>query len=147
VNWLKTNWKSIMPLIAALLTIVGTVAGVKFTLKSGPEAEVIIIVPSEGEQVIQAGARDHRPVLLAIARARAGARYAKDNDLDRSVGVALARAVPQADIEAEMKKAGLSFADVPIGGPLQGLLDWLAAHPEFLEKLVQLLLVLIPLFA
>ncbi len=147
MNWLKSNWRSLLPLAAALLTIVGTVAGVKFTLKTGDQAEVIIIVPSEGEPVIQAGARDHRPLLMAIARARAGAKYAKEHDLDRAAGIALARAVPQADIEAEMKKAGLSFEGVPVGGPLQGLLDWLKNNPEFLEQLVKLLLVLIPLFA
>jgi len=149
---IKSNWKSFIPLLALLLSAVGAAIGVKLTIKTDPNAkqpEVIVIVPEGTEPlVLQAkGGERNRPVLTAIAKVRAAKLYAAEKDISFLSALTLARHVPDEQIATAAKEAGLSFEAMPVGGPLQNLIDWIAAHPEFMEKLVQIILMLIPLFA
>ncbi len=156
LNFLKSNWQ-----IAVLIfSIVGTVAGVKFTLQKGPAdqpPEVIVVIPSEGEeplisQSISAAERDRHP-LLNIACRFAGRRYARQHDgLKPAEGIALAQAVPVENIKAQCAAEGINPFGVGyqlnargevVGGPI---IDWLKV-PGNLEKLITIIMMLIPLFA
>lgn len=53
-DWLKTNWQ----FVTLFLTIVGAVAGVKFTIKTDPaavEPQVIVIIPGDDPLAVRAG--------------------------------------------------------------------------------------------
>ena len=98
-----------------------------------------------------ARARDphgNRKLLIAIARMKAGKQYAKENPpLTESEGMHLARSVPQDKIEASIAAANIDWKTVdaaPVGGPF---LDWLKAHPEIVQQIIQIILTLITLFA
>jgi len=149
---IKNNWKSFIPLLALLLSAVGAAIGVKLTIKTDPNAkqpEVIVIVPENSDPLIlQAKAgNNNRPVLTAIAKVRAAKLYAAEKDISFLSALTLARHVPDEQISAAAKEAGLSFESVPVGGPIKDLLDWMAANPEFVAKLIQIILTLVPLFA
>ena len=153
LDWLKINWK----FVALMLTIVGGIFGVKFTLQQGPPnvpPEVIIIVPGDDSNAWMAQgpaaveARDNRPVLFAIARIKAARMYHQEHpDTPFLQCLGLARAVPEAEVVNAVKAAGIKFEGMPVGGPLQNLLDWIAAHPEVIQQIIQIILLLIPLFA
>lgn len=144
---IKSNWKMIA---YALVMLGGMIGYVEF--RTDPNAKNIIVILPESlgadPLVLQAKAGErNRPILTAIAKVKAAKIYAKEKDIALVSALTLARHVSDEQIATAAKEAGLSFEAMPVGGPLQDLLDWIAAHPEFMEKLVQIILMFIPLFA
>ncbi len=150
----ETGWRKYWPLIVIVLTILGSALGLHITQKDGG----VLIVPetpgpaftataANAEAVAAKDPDRNRKILVAIARIKAGRQYAKEHELAESAGIALARAVPDANIDAALKAATVDFSAVPVGGVLSDFLAWLQAHPEIVQKIIEIILMLIPLFA
>lgn len=150
-KFLRDNWK----FAVIIATVVGGLIKIDFTLKQGPpdsKPEVIIIIPADGgnDPAFLGAARDRpHPILMAYCRVKAGQLYQKERpDLSLRECIQLARVVPEAEIVAEALAKGITFSGPMIsGGPLQNLLDWIAANPEKVEAIIKLIVLLIPLFA
>lgn len=163
VNWLKSIasnpnvQKAFWALVFAILSAVGASIGTNLfqpapVVITPPSIDNFILMPSPDPDIVEAkaavGDRGHRPFLMELAKIKAGRRYAAEHPgMSDRAGIALMRAIPQGDVDAAIAKADFKFEVAPVGGPLTNLLDWLAAHPEFLESLVKIFLLLAPLFA
>ena len=158
MNWLKSifsNSKVQAALLALFTALVSAVSTNLFqpapVVVTPPAQDNYFIMPSPDPDIVEAkaavGAGGHRPFLMELAKIKAGRRYAAEHGMEPRAGIALMRAIPQADVDAAVAKADFKFDAAPVGGPLSNLLDWLAAHPEFLEQLVKIFLLLAPLFA
>lgn len=150
MTWLKSNWK----FVATILTILAAVAGVKFTTKEGPSnlpPEVIVIIPGDdpAPNVVLGKSDAARPhsILYALCKIKAARLYAAEKDLPFGAALHMARSVPDDKIASAIAEAKVNLSGAPVGGPLQNLLDWIAAHPEVVQQIIQLILMLIPLFA
>lgn len=92
----------------------------------------------------------HRPLFMAFARAKAANEYRKKpegSNLTHAEAVALTRVVSDDAIMTEIKKQGIDVPEAIFGGPLTNLLDWIKNNPEAFKKIVEIILMLIPLFA
>ncbi len=163
MNWLKSIinnaavQKAFWALLLAILSAVGASIGTNLfqpapVVITPPSIDNFILMPSPDPDIVEAkaavGDRGHRPFLMELAKIKAGRRYAAEHPgMSDRAGIALMRAIPQGDVDAAIAKADFKFEVAPVGGPLTNLLDWLAAHPEFLESLVKIFLLLAPLFA
>lgn len=158
LNFMKT-YKVI---VAAVLAFAGGILGTNIVLQTGPveKPEVIIIIPEYSPEPLVAEAGpdirvigERRGLLLDIASTVAGRRYAHEIGLTPHEGVLLAKSIPQEEVsKACLEKFGtdptkLSYETNSRGQPVRGpLIDWLKT-PGNLEKLIQILMVLLPLFA
>ncbi len=162
MSWLKNLLNKIPPsiekplwaLIVAVLSALAVKYGVPITVPPSVNTDNYVIMPADptflGAQpgvVGAAGDRVH-PVLLAIARHKAAKQYAAEHDgLSHAQALKLAISVPDADITAAMVEQGLVNKSNVVGGPLTNLLDWISTHPDQVQAIIKIILMLLPLFA
>lgn len=163
LTWFKNLLSKIPPsiekplwaLIVAGLTFLAAKYGVVIPAAVNNENYVVVptdptflgAAPAQPNVVGAAGDRVH-PVLLAIARHKAAKQYATEHDgLTHPQALKLAMMVPDADITAAMVEQGLVVKGNVVGGPLTNLLDWISTHPEQVQAIIKIILMLLPLFA
>lgn len=82
-------------------------------------------------------------VLVKLARRVAGRQYAKEHGLTPQAGIELALSIPYEDVKTAAAPFKAELSPV-VNGPI---LDWIKTHPEEFKQIIQIILMLLPLFA
>jgi len=84
-------------------------------------------------------------LLYEAARDRAAKQVARDKGISRKEARELIDQVSDASLHAAVTAANIQVKPLPVGGPIQNLLDWFAAHQEQIAAIVKLILTLLAL--
>lgn len=162
MDWFKKNWKTLLPLVTVLASVVGGILGVKLTIKTDPDVktpEVVVIFPEGTDPIpvqgVVGGPLDAlRDGMLRI-RVRAASEFADEQGWKGAAGWVRAwRAVAKVkneDVKAAAIKAG--FVE-PVGALGDGeifkaLIAWFSdpANQEKIKAFIKFLIEMAMLFA
>jgi hypothetical protein len=163
VNWLKGNWKTLVPLFTVFASVIGAAIGVKLTVKTDPNAtqpEIHVVIPAaEGGDVspvqgVQAFARERSPVnsLVSLRSRRLAVAELQKSGMDRAEAWRRVNAIPESAVAQAVIEAGVpkevygAFGD---GTILKRIIEWLSdpANQERIQAIVAFLIKMALLFA